>query len=70
MKQSTLFYNISLLIQVRSGDAAPLTHHDFNEVPFIKDAFLIANSLGKISAFGEMKDLPFDFEGKRISLIS
>lgn len=53
----TLFKNIKELIQVRESEVRLVAGSDMNELPTIKDAFLLISE-GKIESFGEMKNCP------------
>ena len=54
---ATLFKNIKELIQVRTEPISFVSGKAMNELPTIKDAFLMVND-GLISDFGSMKDCP------------
>lgn len=56
---ATLFKNIKELIQVRKAPVSFVSGKEMNELPTIKNAFLIVEN-GLIADFGNMKDCPND----------
>ena len=59
MKQ--LFKNIKELLQVRTTHLSVVSGSDMNELPKIKNAYLIVEK-GRIKEFGSMKDCPTDWQ--------
>ena len=56
---ATLFKNIKELIQIRTESVSFLSGKEMNELPTIKDAFLVVKN-GLISDFGSMDNCPND----------
>ena len=54
---TTLFINIKELIQVRTEPISFISGKDMNELPTIKNAFLVVEN-DLISDFGSMEDCP------------
>lgn len=62
---NVLFINIKSLLQVRGQGVKFLSGAEMNELPVIKDAYLLIEE-GEIRAFGKMEGCPGDYDGELI----
>lgn len=67
MKNQKLFYNIGKLVQVRENIQNPLRGKDLNQLPMIKNSWLLVKG-GKIEDYGIMDRLPELDEAEKIDL--